>query len=417
MTFLIGAIKIIFLIGFLVFIHEGGHFLAAKACKIYVKEFSIGFGPKLISWQGKETKYSIRLIPLGGYVSMLGEDERSDEEGSFSKASILQRMFIVLAGPAINLIFGFIVYFILVSTSGNNISTTISKFDEQYNVTAEQLQVGDTILSLNGKKVHNKAQLDEIMSKSSGDSITVKVKRGDEVLEKTFKPNVIETKILGVYFSTSSSTPKIKYIVEDSNANSSGIEVGDIITKVNDVEINDYMEIPNIVNAEGVEKVNVEVRRRTETLNFEIEPKIDKRYVLGVYLEMAENSFSNNIYYGWWDTLYFSKNFVDNIKNIFTHGINPNQVAGPIGISEMVVETNGVYDFVYLLCTISLSLGATNLFPVPALDGGRFVLLLIEAIRRKPLDEEVELQIQMIGFTILILFSLYVSYKDILRIF
>ena len=82
MSILIGLFKVVFLLGFLVFIHEGGHFLVAKACKVLVHEFSIGFGPKLISWQGKETKYSIRLIPLGGYVDMLGEEHRSEEEGS-----------------------------------------------------------------------------------------------------------------------------------------------------------------------------------------------------------------------------------------------------------------------------------------------------------------------------------------------
>ena len=141
MTFFIGAIKVIFLLGFLVFIHEGGHFLVAKACKVFVKEFSIGFGPKLFSWQGKETKYSIRLIPLGGYVSMLGEEERVDEEGSFSKASILRRCLIVLAGPFVNIVFGLVVYFILMSVSGNNPSTIIKEFDEQYYSESQELQV------------------------------------------------------------------------------------------------------------------------------------------------------------------------------------------------------------------------------------------------------------------------------------
>ena len=141
MAFIIGALKIIFLLGFLVFIHEGGHFLVAKACKIFVKEFSIGFGPKIFSWQGKETKYSIRLIPLGGYVSMLGEEERSKEEGSFSEASIPRRSAIVLAGPIVNIVFGFIVYFILISISGNNVTTTIDKFFDESSIVATELQV------------------------------------------------------------------------------------------------------------------------------------------------------------------------------------------------------------------------------------------------------------------------------------
>ena len=102
---------------------------------------------------------------------------------------------------------------------------------------------------------------------------------------------------------------------------------------------------------------------------------------------------------------------------IFTGNIKIEQMTGPIGISNMVIKTNGLYDFVYLLSVISLSLGVTNLLPIPALDGGRIVLLIIEAIRRKPLDEKTELSIQSLGFTLLILLSLYISYKDIIRIF
>ena len=223
MTFIIGALKVIFLIGFLVFIHEGGHFLVAKACKIHVKEFAIGFGPKLLAWQGKETKYAIRLIPLGGYVNM-GEEERSDEEGSFSKASLWKRISIDLAGPVVNLVFGFVVYFVLLSCTGNNISTTIDGFDDTYNVTAENLQVGDTILAINGKKVHTKSELDEIMVNSSGNNVTLKIKRGDEILEKTFQPMVLETKTIGIYFSTAKGVPKIQYIEDNTSAKEVGME-------------------------------------------------------------------------------------------------------------------------------------------------------------------------------------------------
>ena len=417
MTLIIGAIKVIFLLGFLVFIHEGGHFLVAKVCKIFVKEFSIGFGPKLFSWQGKETKYSVRLIPLGGYVSMLGEDERSEEEGSFSKASIPKRLAIVLAGPIVNIVFGLLVYFILMGISGNNPSTVIRDFLPEYSIVENELQIGDEIIELNGKKIHTKTDLDKTMSKSLGEEISIKVKRRNSVLEKSFTPNVIETKVLGTYFSSSSSDAKIKYIEDNSSAKLAGLQVGDVITKINDTEINSYTDISEAVNSIETNTIKVEVRRNLETLTFEIEPKINYTYVLGVYLEMADNNFSNNIYYAFWKTIYFVEDLANNIKEIFTGGVSIDQMTGPIGISEMVIETSGIYDFIYLMCIISLSLGVTNLLPIPALDGGRLILLIVEAIRRKPLNEELELQIQMIGFTALILFSIYISYKDILRIF
>ena len=113
--FLINAIKIIFLLGFLIFIHEGGHFLIAKLCRVKVNEFAIGFGPIIWKKEGKETKYALRLIPLGGFVSMEGEDEESENERSFSKASIPKRIAIVAAGAIVNILFGLVAYFILVA--------------------------------------------------------------------------------------------------------------------------------------------------------------------------------------------------------------------------------------------------------------------------------------------------------------
>ena len=110
MSILINAFKIIFLLGFLILIHEGGHFLAAKFFKVKVEKFSIGFGPRIFSKQGKETTYSISLIPFGGYVQMTGEMERSDEKGAFNNAKILHRIAIVASGPIINILFGIIVY-------------------------------------------------------------------------------------------------------------------------------------------------------------------------------------------------------------------------------------------------------------------------------------------------------------------
>ena len=135
-SFLINAIKIVFILGFLVFIHESGHFLVAKLCKVKVNEFAIGFGPTIWKKQGKETKYALRLIPLGGFVSMEGEEERSEKEGSFSKASIPKRIAIVLAGGVVNIIFALIVYFTLTAFTGNNISNIVDSTIPNYSAEA-----------------------------------------------------------------------------------------------------------------------------------------------------------------------------------------------------------------------------------------------------------------------------------------
>lgn len=119
-SFLISALKIIFLLGFLILIHEAGHFFVAKLFKVKVHEFAIGFGPKILAKQGKETKYELRLIPLGGFVRLEGEETRSEDKRAFNNASIPKRMAIVAAGGAVNIVFGILVYFIIMFAIGNN---------------------------------------------------------------------------------------------------------------------------------------------------------------------------------------------------------------------------------------------------------------------------------------------------------
>ena len=254
-NFIINAIKIVFLLGFLIIIHEGGHFLVAKLCKVKVNEFSIGFGKTIWQKQRKETKYTVRLIPLGGYVSMEGEDEESDDANSFQKASVWKRMAIVLAGAAVNIIFGLLVYFILVATVG--------------------------------------------------------------------------------------------------------IEFAD----------------------------------------------------------PAKDTIWNRIYYGAKGTGNFIIGIGESIKMLFTGGVAADQMVGIVGISNIVSKTSGFIDYISLLAVISVSLGVTNLLPIPALDGGKILILLIEIIRRKPMKLETEAKIQLLGFSLLIAISLFVTYNDIVRIF
>lgn len=338
MGFLIGAVKVIFLLGFLVFIHEGGHFLVAKWCKVKVREFSLGFGPSLFSKQGLETKYSIRAIPLGGYVDMLGETEQVAEKGSFSEAKVSSRIAIVVAGAVVNIVFGLVVYFFLMTLAGSNSSTVIKQLIPEYLSEKTVLQAGDRIVSINGKKTRIKSDVDNILFQSKGENLDLWVERNGEMTELIVTPITIS-----------------------------------------------YGEMT--------------------------------RYILGVEVEQMPKNWKNNIYYGFWEMVEFLVSTKDSFVMLFTGNVQINQMTGPVGISEMVVETSGVKDFVYLLAVVSLSLGVTNLLPIPALDGGKILLLVIEAIRRKKMGEELELKIQSIGFMFLILLSLYVSLNDVARLF
>lgn len=419
-SFLISAIKIIFLLGFLIFIHESGHFLVAKACKIKVKEFAIGFGPTIWKKQGKETKYALRLIPLGGFVNMLGEEVRSEEEGSFSKTSIPKRIAVVLAGGLVNIVFGLLVYFVLVSSTGNYISTTIDTVIPNYAAEEAGINQNDQILEIDGKKVRLRSDIDKSMQNSNGEPITLKIKRDNEIKDIEIIPTVEEIRAIGIYLGTEENdlSGEIKSIYQDSPAEKAGIMAGDKILSINDIEIEgDPYKIVNLISESETTELIIKIERNNEVIEFNVIPQVQKSYKIGVTFKTAENSFTNNIYYGFWDTIDFSVSIMDNLKMMITGNVSADQLMGPVGISEVVSKTQGIVEFVYMLALISLSLGVTNLLPFPPLDGGKVVILLVEGIRRKPLKENVEIAIQMAGFFLLIGLSIFVTYNDILRIF
>lgn len=239
---MITIIKILFLLGFLIILHEFAHYAVARLCKVKVNEFSVGFGKKILQRKVDDTVYSLRLIPLGGYVNLKGLDERNSDPDSYTSVSIWKRMLIILAGSIANILFGIVTYFVLI-----------------------------TILY--------------------------------------------------------------------------GINTG----------------------------------------------------------LMATGNFFFSIF--------------ESLKMLFTGEVGLDQFTGPIGISSIISETKALTEFIYLLALVSLSLGVTNLLPIPPLDGFKFFLLLIEKIRRKPFGEKFEVNMQFLGFVLLLGLSIYVAYNDVLRIF
>lgn len=339
MTFLLNIIKIIFLLGFLIFIHEGGHFLLAKLFKVKVLEFAIGFGPTIWSKQGKETKYTLRLIPIGGFVNMLGEEIKSDDKHSYNNASIIKRILILLAGGVVNILFGVLIYFTIVGANNNYyVSTVIDKVMPNYAAEKVGLKSGDKILKVNDKKIRVKTDIDLILADFNDEELTLIIERENKQKSINIQPTKIE--------------------------------------------------------------------ENTQT-----------RYMLGIEFKQIEAKFSDRLYYGYWETVNFVSSVLEGIKGLFIGKVQINQLSGPVGISNIVASTNNVLQYVYILAVISISLGMTNLLPFPPLDGGKIILLLIEAITKKPIKQEIDTAIQIVGMLLLLGLSLYVTYNDILRIF
>ena len=413
--FLISAIKIIILLGVLITIHELGHFIVAKLCKVKVNEFAIGFGPAIWKKQGKETNYTLRLIPLGGYNSMEGEEEASDDDRSFSKASIPKRIAIVIAGAMVNIIFAIIIYFTMTASSGTYISNQIDEILDGYAAQSIGLQPGDKIVEGNGQVIKSKKNLNEVVEKSQGKEIITKIERNGEIVEYKIKPSEIKAKVTGIYLDDKC---KIVAVQKGSSSERQGIQANDMLLKVNGVSVNGDRNIAlQEISQKGVNTMTLMVQRGQEEITIELTPDYETSYILGINLRPAKDNFANRCINGGMQTQEFLVSIVDNLKQLFTGNVGVDQMMGPVGISEVVAKTNGIKEFFEMMALISLSLGVTNLLPIPALDGGKILILLIEAIRRKPMKQETEVNIQLLGFAILIALSLYVTYHDILRIF
>lgn len=248
----------------------------------------------------------------------------------------------------------------------------------------------------------------------------VTVRRNGKLQDITVKPTAIQSRDTGIYLGTSGEelTTKIVAVYPESPAEKEGIQVNDVILKINGKDVgDDPYKVVEYIKENDAETCVFTVKRKDEIKEIAVVPQVVYTYVLGVQFEKAENNFANNVYYGFWDTVDFSISIIDNLKMMFTGKVNANQLMGPVGISGIVADTKGISDFIYIIALISLSLGVTNLLPFPPLDGGKVVIYLIEAVRRKPMKENVEIAIQMVGFAILIGLSIFVAYNDIVRIF
>ena len=346
---------------------------------------------------------------------MEGEDEASEDDRSFSKASIPKRIAICAAGAIVNILFAVLVYFIVMATSSVYISNVVDSTIPDYAAEQAGIQSGDIIVELNGEKVSNKYDLDDIMQKATGEEILVKVERNGETLEFHIKPTEVKSKVTGMYLDDKC---QVIMVDKESSSEKQGIQANDVITKINNVETNgDTNKILEVLQQEETETISLTIQRGKAEINIEFTPDYVSTYYLGVNMKMAPDTFVNRCYYGLVETKTFLFSIADNVKQLFTGNVGIDQMTGPIGIGEMVSQTNGFKEFIYLMALISISLGVTNLLPIPALDGGKILILIIEAIRRKPMKPENEINIQLLGFSILIALSIYVSYNDILRLF
>lgn len=345
-----GIIWFIVILGGIVLVHEFGHFIFSKIFRVYVYEFSIGMGPKLLHYKkkGGETEYCLRLIPIGGFVSLAGED--ADDNSKIPKERMLyskpvwQRFLIMIAGAMNNFITAFVLLF-LIGLIWGSVSTKpiIANVSPYYPAYVSGIEKGDTIIKIDNHKISSWSEVQLYIGISEGKEMT--------------------------------------FTLKDTN------------DKVREVKLTPE----TITDEEG-----------------------NKSYVVGISLDnTVKHGFVNALSYAGNTTVALYKLMLTTLKQIFVGGVSVKDLSGPVGIYTVVDSQakQGIQSIIYLTAYLSMNVGVINLLPFPAFDGGRVLFLIIEKIRRKPIKREVEGMVNNIGFGLLMLLMIYVTFNDILRLF
>lgn len=325
----------------IIILHEFGHFITAKLLGVRVNEFSVGFGPKLFSKKGKETTYSVRAIPFGGFCAMEGEDEESNDPRAFGNKKPWRRFIIVAAGATFNLILGFVIAVLMTIPQERYATTTIGKFEDGAVSCNYGLQVNDEIVAANGRKIYCFSDLS--------------------------------------YMLASAKDGKLDFTV--------------------------------LRDGKKVELKNV---------TFNLEPLDDGNNYISLDFRVygEEKIFTNTLKYAAKTTVSYGRIVYMSLYDMITGKFKINQMSGPVGITAAVSQATrqSVWNILYYACIITVNLGIMNLLPLPALDGGRLLFILIEMIRRKPISAKYEGLVHTIGFVILFGLIILITFNDILNL-
>lgn len=429
----------------IIFIHEFGHFITAKKSGIKVNEFSLGMGPKIFSFGKGETKYSLRIFPIGGFCAMEGEDEESPEPRAFNNAKVWKRMIVVIAGAVMNIILGFVLMFVVVVQQDSYSSTEVQSFPATSFSSCTGLQSGDVIKEINGYGISTSMDFNYPISTAelkTVDGSTLEIYKEDcgnnlynmavsLVQDKNNK--LSDEQVSKVNELLSKSTNEIVKAKSKEDAYS---VYENYYKKINDAcGIKDY-KVEKIVEKEtrkrytadilvernGEEKLLKNVQFFTYTTKDNSDPQVS----IDFYVKPIEKTFGSVLSQTFKQTISTCKMIYASLGGLLTGKFGLKDMSGPIGIASAVTTVaseslssgfmSAVNSIIYVMMIITVNLGLFNMLPFPALDGGRFVFLIIEAIRGKSVPRKVEAIVNGIGMGLLILLMILITANDIFKL-
>lgn len=434
--------------------HELGHFLLAKKNGVGVPEFSVGMGPRLVTVAKTEngfmvkffcsqkmmeenedwknvTKYSWKLLPIGGSCAMVGEDEDNDAPDSFNSKGVWARFSIVVAGPFFNFIFAFVCSIIIIANSGVDYPQVQSVYSGQPAQEAG-IETGDMIKSINGRKISIGREVETYVQLHplTGEDVEITLERDGKEKTITLDPNY-KTYLFGFsYTANKTDDTEISAITEGKPFDKAGIQAGDKIVHVNGTEVSNGEELKNVMeeNSSAGKETTFGIERDGTVQEYKITPEPYETKTLGFYA--AGNVKVKNAFvvlkYSLIEVKYWIETTVASLGQLITGKISTKELSGPVGIVDTVgtvLDQSTSYgmrvvvlNMLIMSVLLSANLGVMNLLPLPALDGGRLVFILIEAVRGKPVSRDKEGYVHFAGFILLMLLMVFVMYNDIIRI-
>jgi len=415
------AIAFIIIFGAIVFFHELGHFLFAKKAGIMVREFAIGMGPKIFAMTKGETLYTIRLLPIGGYVRMAGEDLDSIELQPGFRLGIRLNDANEIDQIVLNQNKQFPdMLFLEVEKSDLMKEMYIEGYNEEERLVRYKV-ARNAVINENGKETFIAPYDRQFGSKTVG-------QRSMAIFAGPLFNFILSFFIfvaLGLLQGIPTYEPVITTVVPESPAEQAGMQDGDLVTTINGVTITSWKELSEEVRESPNEAMNFTVERNGESLDLNITPNevVTEKVKVGqigvTYTSPMEKNPVKAVVYGAEQTYNTTLLIFTALGNLINGQFSIDDLSGPVGIYKVTedVAESGVYNLIYWAALLSINLGIMNLLPLPALDGGRLLFFLFEAIRGKPVDKQKEGMIHFVGIMLLMVLMVVVTWNDIQRFF
>lgn len=415
------VIAFIVIFGALVFFHELGHLIFAKRAGILCREFAIGFGPKVFSHKKNETTYTIRLLPIGGFVRMAGEDPEMIE---------------IKPGHRVGLLFdkNEHVNKIILNNKDkypNAVVVEVEQADIEHSLFIKGYEDGDdeqlksfaisptAVLVENGVETQLAPYDRQFASKTLGQR-TMAIFAGPMM---NFILALVVFMIIALFQGIPSNEPILGELTPDGSAREAGLKEGDVVQSIEGSEISSWSDVVEMIQKNPGETLEFLVERDGNTVEIPVVPDTrevenDTIGIIGVYSPI-EKSPLKSIAYGFEETYTWTKVIITSVGKLVTGQFSIDALSGPVGIYEStsIVAESGVWYLMRWAAILSINLGIMNLLPIPALDGGRLMFFAIEAVRGKPIDRQKEGMVHFIGFALLMLLMLVVTWNDIQRFF